>query len=709
MHWYALASAMKRELDAALAAINVLPPTYEPGATGHVPEIVELIEQLIARGHAYAAEDGSGDVYFDVRSWASYGELTRQRVDDMEPAGDADPRGKRDPRDFALWKGWKKESEPQTASWPSPWGPGRPGWHIECSAMAGKYLGPAFDIHGGGVDLRFPHHENEQAQSRAAGRPFASYWLHNAWITTAGEKMSKSLGNSMLIPSVLERVRGIELRYYIVAAHYRSHVEFSFEALEESAKAFRRLEDFLDRAAPVVGSWFASMPDAFREAMDDDLGTPAAVAVIHDSVREGNRLLADGPSDELSQKFGEVVAMLDVLGLNPADPAWATGRLRRPAHRGRRRAGEGTARGEDGGARGQGLGPRRRHPRPDQGGRLGDRGHLDRPTVDDCHGERVGAMAGNSQRKGAIKKTGKGNPTAGSGGRVRRGLEGRGPTPKAKDRPYHQAHKAAKRSERDKSTRPKRRTTAEAEWAAGRNSVVELLQAGVPVTGVYVAEGTERDGRMREAFKLAAEQGLTLLEVTRNEMDRMTGGAVHQGLAARLPAYEYAHADDLLERAAEAKEPALVVALDSVTDPRNLGAVVRSAAGFGAHGVLIPERRAAGMTASAWKTSAGAAARLPIAQTVNLTRQLKAYQDAGCMVVGLAADGDISLPELVAPGGLAEGPLVVVVGSEGKGLGRLVAETCDQIVSIPMAGQLESLNAGVAASVALYAISQARS
>jgi cysteinyl-tRNA synthetase len=325
VHWYALAAAMKRELDAALAAINVLPPTYEPGATGHVPEIVELIEHLIARGHAYAAEDGSGDVYFDVRSWSAYGELTRQKVEDMEPAGDADPRGKRDPRDFALWKGWKKESEPQTAAWPSPWGPGRPGWHIECSAMAGKYLGPAFDIHGGGVDLRFPHHENEQAQSRAAGRPFASYWLHNAWITTAGEKMSKSLGNSLLIPSVLERVRGIELRYYMVAAHYRSHVEFSFEALDEAAKGFRRIEDFLDRAAPVVGSWFAALPDAFVEAMDDDLGTPAAVAVIHDSVREGNRVLAEGPSEALSQKFGEVIAMLDVLGLNPADDAWATG------------------------------------------------------------------------------------------------------------------------------------------------------------------------------------------------------------------------------------------------------------------------------------------------------------------------------------------------------------------------------------------------
>ena len=320
VHWYALAAAMKRELDKALAAINVLPPTYEPGATGHVPEIVELIEQLIARGHAYAAEDGSGDVYFDVRSWPAYGELTRQKVEDMEPAGDADPRGKRDPRDFALWKGHKKETEPATAAWPSQWGPGRPGWHIECSAMAGKYLGPAFDIHGGGVDLRFPHHENEQAQSRAAGRPFASYWLHNAWITTAGEKMSKSLGNSMLIPSVLERVRGIELRYYIVSAHYRSHVEFSFEALEESAKAFRRVEDFLDRAG---GSAVASeVPAAFAAAMDDDLGTPAAVAVVHDLVRQGNSALSTGDS-AAAGIAAQVRAMLDVLGLDPADPAWA--------------------------------------------------------------------------------------------------------------------------------------------------------------------------------------------------------------------------------------------------------------------------------------------------------------------------------------------------------------------------------------------------
>jgi cysteinyl-tRNA synthetase len=322
--WFEIAYLMSRELDRALDAINVLPPTYEPAATGHVPEILELIGRLVARGHAYPAEDGSGDVYFDVRSWPTYGELTRQKIDDMEAAEDADPRGKRDPRDFALWKGWKKALEPATAAWPSPYGPGRPGWHIECSAMAAKYLGPAFDIHGGGVDLRFPHHENELAQSRAAGQPFASYWLHNAWITTAGEKMSKSLGNSLLIPEVLKRVRGIELRYYIVAAHYRSHVEFSFEALDDAAAAFQRIESFLDRAGAVAAGDTTrdQVPAAFAAALDDDLGTPAAVAVLHDHVREGNRRLAAGES--AAEVAGQVVAMLDVLGLDPADPAFAS-------------------------------------------------------------------------------------------------------------------------------------------------------------------------------------------------------------------------------------------------------------------------------------------------------------------------------------------------------------------------------------------------
>ena len=313
-------------------------------------------------------------------------------------------------------------------------------------------------------------------------------------------------------------------------------------------------------------------------------------------------------------------------------------------------------------------------------------------------------MPGNSERRGAIRKTAK-KPTAGSGGRVKRGLEGRGPTPKAKDRPNHKVYKQRAKEERAAAARPRRRNTgSEAEWIAGRNSVVEALRAGVPVKTLYVAEGAERDGRLREAFKLASEHHIGLLEVTGRELDRLTTGAVHQGLAAKIPAYEYAHADDLLDRAAEVGEPPLIVALDSVTDPRNLGAVVRSAAGFGAHGVLVQERRAAGMTASAWKTSAGAAARIPVAQAVNLVRQLKAYQEAGCMVIGLAADGDVSLADLE----LADGPLVLVVGSEDAGLSRLVAETCDQLVSIPMAGQLESLNAGVAAGIALYAVAQAR-
>jgi 23S rRNA (guanosine2251-2'-O)-methyltransferase len=315
-------------------------------------------------------------------------------------------------------------------------------------------------------------------------------------------------------------------------------------------------------------------------------------------------------------------------------------------------------------------------------------------------------MAGNSQRKGAIKKTGKGNPTAGSGGRVKRGLEPKGPTPKAKDREYHKQHKIAQVKDRAAGRKPvRKRAAGDAEWIIGRNPVVEALREGVPVNAVYVAEGAERDGRMREAFQLSAEMGIPLLEVTKTELDRMTGFNGHQGLAARVPAYEYAHADDLIDDARNNQEEPLIVVLDHITDPRNLGAIVRSAAGFGAHGVVIPERRSASMTAAAWKTSAGAAARIKVAQTVNLTRQIKAYQDAGCMVVGLDMDGDLTLSTL---GDLATGPLVVVVGSEGDGLSRLVAENCDHIVSIPMVNSVESLNAGVAASVTLYAIAQAR-
>jgi 23S rRNA (guanosine2251-2'-O)-methyltransferase len=312
-------------------------------------------------------------------------------------------------------------------------------------------------------------------------------------------------------------------------------------------------------------------------------------------------------------------------------------------------------------------------------------------------------MAGNSKRRGAIKKTGKGNPTAGSGGRVKRGLEARGPTPKAEDRPQHKAYRLARAADKREFARPRKKLT-DTEWVAGRNAVVEALRARVPVTTLYFAEQTERDDRLREILRIGADRNLPMSEVSRLELDRLTTGAVHQGVAAKVPAYEYAHPDDLLQLAADAHEPPLIVALDSVTDPRNLGAVVRSASGFGAHGVLIPERRSAGMTASAWKTSAGAAARVPVARTVNLTRQLKSYAEEGLMIAGLAADGEVTLPEL----DLADGPLVLVVGSEGKGLSRLVSETCDVRVSIPMTSSLESLNAGVAAGIALYEIARLR-
>ncbi|MGY4718533.1 cysteine--tRNA ligase [Naumannella huperziae] len=318
--WWAHAYRFERELHDAYAALGCIPPTYEPRATGHIPEMIELVGTLLERGHAYVAPDGSGDVYFDVRSWPAYGELSRQRLDEMEPAADADPRGKRDPRDFALWKG-HKEPEPQTASWPSPWGRGRPGWHLECSAMAGKYLGDAFDIHGGGLDLRFPHHENELAQSRAAGREFARYWMHNGWLTAAGEKMSKSLGNGALVSEVVKRYPPRAVRMYLAQPHYRSAVEFSDDSLAEATAALERIDSFLDRAGEVAPA--AELPEAFVAAMDDDLGTPKAFAVLYETVRQGNAALNAGDDDAASARAGEVRAMLEVFGLDPADPAWA--------------------------------------------------------------------------------------------------------------------------------------------------------------------------------------------------------------------------------------------------------------------------------------------------------------------------------------------------------------------------------------------------
>ena len=333
VEWFAHAYEFENELHAAYRSLGCLPPTYEPRATGHIPEMVELIQELIEGGHAYPAADGSGDVYFDVKSWPGYGSLSGQKLDEMEPAADADPRGKRDPRDFALWKG-HKDGEPLTAAWASPWGRGRPGWHIECSAMAGKYLGDAFDIHGGGIDLRFPHHENERAQSQAAGRPFATYWMHNAWVTMAGEKMSKSLGNTANVSEVTREHNPRAVRYFLLAPHYRSTIEFSPSdeatrgSLDEAGKAIERIDGFLARAeelglpddqTPVQ----QTIPAAFTTAMDDDLGTPGAVAALFTEITEGNKAIAAKDLPAVARHLRAVRLMLGVLGLDPRAPEWA--------------------------------------------------------------------------------------------------------------------------------------------------------------------------------------------------------------------------------------------------------------------------------------------------------------------------------------------------------------------------------------------------
>jgi cysteinyl-tRNA synthetase len=319
--WFAHAYRFERELHDAYAALGCLPPTYEPRATGHIPEMIEMIKVLIERGHAYPARDGSGDVYFDVKSWPAYGSLSHQNIDDMEPAADSDPRGKKDPRDFALWKG-HKDTEPLTASWPTPWGRGRPGWHLECSAMASKYLGDEFDIHGGGLDLRFPHHENELAQSRAAGQRFARYWMHNALVTSAGEKMSKSLDNSALVSEVIKRFPARAVRLYLIQPHYRSTIEYSDAAIAESVAALERIDNFVRRAADVVGLTAPRVPSEFVAAMNDDLGTPTAVAVLHNAVREGNFALDAGETDLVATRLAEAMGMLAILGLDATSATW---------------------------------------------------------------------------------------------------------------------------------------------------------------------------------------------------------------------------------------------------------------------------------------------------------------------------------------------------------------------------------------------------
>jgi cysteinyl-tRNA synthetase len=308
--WWEWAARFEREFDDAYTALGILPASIAPRATGHITQMVELMQRLIDRGHAYAA---AGDVYFDVRSWASYGRLSRQKLDEVQQ-GESAAEGKRDPRDFTLWKG----SRPGEPSWPTPWGPGRPGWHLECSAMALTYLGAEFDIHGGGHDLVFPHHENELAQSNAAGDEFARIWMHNGLVGMAGEKMSKSLGNVVSIPAILEKYRPQELRYYLVAPHYRSTIEFSWASLDESVRAYQRIESFLQRVGARAGAVsVGSVGDEFTAAMDDDLGTPAAFAAVHNTVRQGFTALDAGDDASALAAASTVRAQLGLLGLDP--------------------------------------------------------------------------------------------------------------------------------------------------------------------------------------------------------------------------------------------------------------------------------------------------------------------------------------------------------------------------------------------------------
>ena len=329
--WWALAYRVELEFTAGYNELGILPPTYEPRATANISEMRDFIATLIERGHAYAAADDSGDVYFDTQSWPAYGELTRQKLDDMVVAADADPRSKRDPRDFALWKG-SKPAEPESASWSSPWGNGRPGWHIECSAMSRRYLGGAFDIHGGGLDLRFPHHENELAQSTARGDDFARHWVHNGMVNVNGQKMSKSLGNSVFARDLLDAARPIVVRYLLGAAHYRSTIDYTDGSLDEAEAAFERLEVFIERATRRLRDTrfdvanINEVPDAFGEAMDDDLAVPQALAVVHDTIRAGNAALDDGDLAAVATARSQVVAMAQVLGLNPLDPRWGSER-----------------------------------------------------------------------------------------------------------------------------------------------------------------------------------------------------------------------------------------------------------------------------------------------------------------------------------------------------------------------------------------------
>jgi cysteinyl-tRNA synthetase len=317
-NWWSLAYQNEQVFAADYRTLGIQLPALEPRATGHIPQMVALIETLIAKGHAYQALDGSANVYFDTESWPQYGELTNQKPEDME--SEAKSLDKKRAQDFALWKA-HKNSDPETASWDTPFGKGRPGWHIECSAMATHYLGEQFDIHGGGLDLRFPHHENELAQSQAAGHKFANFWLHNGLVTTSGQKMSKSLGNSVSSSDLFALASPQAVRYYLLSAHYRSSLDYQPSVLQEAQTALERINGFLERASRDGDLVQGGLPAEFEREMDEDLNVPAALAVLHESLRAGNSDLDSGRAEAASKRASEVLGMLSVLGLAPSD--WA--------------------------------------------------------------------------------------------------------------------------------------------------------------------------------------------------------------------------------------------------------------------------------------------------------------------------------------------------------------------------------------------------
>ena len=660
--WWEWAATYERAFSAAYDALGVLPPSAEPRATGHITQMVELIERLIERGHAYT---GGGDVYFDVLSLPDYGKLSGHKIDDVHQ-GEGVATGKRDERDFTLWKGAK----PGEPSWPTPWGRGRPGWHTECVAMCEAYLGAEFDIHAGGMDLVFPHHENEIAQAEAAGDPFARFWLHNGWVTMGGEKMSKSLGNVLAIPAVLQRVRPAELRYYLGSAHYRSMLEFSENALQDAAKAYTGIEDFLHRVrnrvgAVVPGEWTPK----FAAALDDDLSVPIALAEVHAARAEGNRALDAGDHETALAHAMSIRAMMGILGADPLDERWESHDetsaalaavdvlvhaevQRREDARARRDWAEADAIRD----------------------RLKEAGIEVTDTADGPQWSLLGRVHEVNGWK--LAAPGCGSQTRdqeGADGRVRRcaPARARGPRRDAARTYAAQPPRRQARGQGGQQQRRPARKTDDTEIVLGRNPVLECLRAGVPATALYVALGTEADERLTESVRLGGRF---------RHLDPR-GAAPRSGSHRR-------------QRAASGHRAAgaavLTTPIPMTCWPMRPATAPRAAGGTGQH-LRSPQprrdrpigRRVRGPRRADPAAAVGVGYRGGVAhqrrcgrpgaggRATNLNRTLKNWADAGLQVVGLDADGDTTVDELDGVGSDGRGGRFRGQGTVAAGAGEL--------------------------------------